>query len=343
MPQVLAAAAASRPAPSAIVAVRTDGAARVAVLPSPAGVTPFRHDSRVLLYSFTKTMVAAALLRFVAEGRIGLDETMARWLPDFAPARRITLRQMLSHTAGLPDYGDLPAYHAAVRSGEAPWTEAEFLARTEADRLRFEPGAGWAYSNIGYMLLKRVLERAGDGEMGEVLQRVVFDPLGASTACLPTDQFDFAALAFGPSAYLGRDDVPAHYHPGWIATGVVAATVADAALLLDGILGDYLPATLRDAMMRPAHRFDTTWERRPWRRAAYGLGLMMELDERTGPYYGHTGGGPGVTPAVYRFAHRSPPLTVAIATDGEDQGIAEHLLVAAADSWPDLPAGVPGL
>jgi hypothetical protein len=57
---------------------------------------------------------------------------------------------------------------------------------------------------------------------------------------------------------------------------------------------------------------------------------MIDLDETRGPIYGHTGSGPGCTVAVYHFPRRDPPLTIAVATDGEDQGLAETILLEAA-------------
>jgi D-alanyl-D-alanine carboxypeptidase len=126
--------------------------------------------------------------------------------------------------------------------------------------------------------------------------------------------------------------VSEHYDPGWIATGVVGASASDGARLLAGILGSLLPITLRDEMMRPASRFQNPWPGRPWRRPAFGLGLMIDLDEELGPIYGHTGSGPGCTPAIYHFPARNPPLTIAVAIDGEDESLAETILLAAAEN-----------
>jgi D-alanyl-D-alanine carboxypeptidase len=322
----------------AVVAVLDSGVPQVAAFARSGMPSPFKADSRVLLYSFTKTIVAAALLRFVATGRVDLNDTLDRWLPEYPVAARLTLRSVLSHTSGLPDYGGLADYHAAVRSSSLPWTEEEFLARTGAEKLLFEPGSGWAYSNIGYMLLRRVLTRIGDADMETVLQREIFAPLTIATASVPRTKSDLAFFAFGPSPYLAGGAAPVtvteQYDPGWIATGVVGASVADAAGILHGILGSLLPVSLRDEMMRPIARFRTVGPGRPWRLPAYGLGLSIDQDETRGPIYGHTGGGPGCSPAVFHFPRRDPPLTIAVATDGEDPGFAETILLAAAEHWP---------
>jgi CubicO group peptidase (beta-lactamase class C family) len=244
------------------------------------------------------------------------------------------LRQLLQHTGGIADYGGLAAYHDAVRAGGPPWSFAEFLARTAAERLRFAPGTGWSYSNIGYALLLRVLARAGGGDPAGVLGREIFAPLGIAGATVPTQQADLAAFTFGPSPYLGCDAaaVPKRYDPAWIATGVVGASTLDAARLMHGMFaGDLLPPALRAAMQhyRP---LGGPVAGRPWRSVGYGLGLQAELAPEAAPCFGHTGGGPGCSPAIYHFprAQDAAPLTVAVVTDGEDIGQAETIVLALA-------------
>ncbi|HEY1930450.1 MAG TPA: serine hydrolase domain-containing protein [Acetobacteraceae bacterium] len=325
-------------ATGAVVATRMGGETRI-VAPARSGVPPpFQRDSRFLLYSFTKTLVAAALLRLVAEGHLSLQDTLERWWPEVPPAKRLTLRNVMLHASGLPNYGDIADYHAAVRAASPPWSESEFLRRTNAGELLFEPGTAWAYSNIGYMLLRRVLAAVGNGDMETVLRRLIFDPLEITSASVPVAKPDLASFTFGLSRYLGGDGPPVavreHYDPGWIATGVVGASAADAARLLSGILQTLLPLPLRDEMMRQAARFRGPFPGRPWRLPAYGLGLMIDLDEERGPIYGHTGSGPGCSPAVYHFPTRSPPLTIAVATDGEDQSLAEDIVLAVAACMP---------
>ena len=85
-------------------------------------------------WSFSKTVIAAAALALVRDGRLALDEPL--------PDRPYTLRQLLQHRAGLTEYGRLPAYHEAVARNEDAWPADEMLARTAADRLVYEPGNG---------------------------------------------------------------------------------------------------------------------------------------------------------------------------------------------------------
>jgi len=119
----------------------------LASTPEPMG-PPITETSRFLVYSISKSFTALVILRLTGAGKVQLDAPLSRWLPDVPHAERITIRQCLHHTSGLPDYGPLPEYHAAVREGAPPWTYEEFLLRVHAEQLLFEPGCGWAYSNI---------------------------------------------------------------------------------------------------------------------------------------------------------------------------------------------------
>src|ERR1700742_993778 len=87
---------------SAVVAILVGDTADVAVVTRAGFTSPFRPNSRVLLYSFTKTIKAAALLRMVAAGRINLTDTLDRFLPQHPVAAKITLRDVLAHISGLP-------------------------------------------------------------------------------------------------------------------------------------------------------------------------------------------------------------------------------------------------
>lgn len=305
------------------------------------GCDPPDPASRFLTYSITKTMSAAAVLRLAARGVLDLDAPLDRWLPDFGPAGRITLAQVLAHRAALHNYGGMPLYHAAVRSGAEPWTEDEFLTRCRADHLYTEPGREFSYSNIGYLLVKRVLERATGLSFAEVLTRELFQPLGIDAGpggpTVPTRREDLDPLLFGPSPYLGSGDggdgtpvlVVPLYHPGWVSHGVVAASALDTARVLHGLFtGALLPPDLLSRMTQ-AEPVIAPMRDRPWVEPAYGLGLMVELDGEAGPFWGHTGGGPGCTPVAYHVPGPSP-LTIAVFTDGEDGAQAEWMAVEAA-------------
>lgn len=314
----------------AVVAVRqggeswSDGIARgggTSMRPSPA--------ARTLVYSLTKTMIAAAILRLVVKGIVVLDAPLSRWLPGLAFSDRVMLAELLQHRARLPNYGSLRDYHVAVAAGLEPWSEEEFLRRCDPCRPADVPSDGFLYSNIGYMLARLVLERATGLTFAEAMRREVFRPFGLASATVPQQRADLKGLLFGPTRLLRGAGVAEAYHPGWVAHGVAAMTAADAAAFLHGLsTTDYLPADLF-RRMTDFHPVFGPMTGRPWVEPAYGMGLMAELDPEVGTYWGHTGGGPGCSSATYHFPGRVP-LTVSVFTDAEDSGQAEWMAVEAA-------------
>lgn len=322
------------PAATAIVAfVRGRGAdaepARTLVLrrkPVRGASAADSADRRALVYSLTKTILAAAVLRLAARGVVDLDGPAERWLPELAGRPvSVSVAQILTHRAGLPDYGGRADYHAAVAAGAEPWSGDEFLARCGVAQGEGPPAGSFAYSNIGYLLIGRLLERAGGAPLAELLAREVFGPLGLSSASLLRDRSDLDGLFFGPSPTFGGAPVAEAYHPGWVSHGVVAMTAADACRLIHGLTEDYLPdALLR--RMRDGLPVGGPMGGRPWVEPSYGLGMMVELDPVAGPYWGHTGGGPGVTPAAFH-APGPVPVSVAVFLDGEDGNLAEWMAV----------------
>jgi len=281
---------------------------------------------RALVYSLTKTILAAAVLRLVARGVVELDGPAERWLPELAGrAGSVSVAQILTHRAGLPDYGGRADYHAAVAAGAGPWSGDEYLARCGVAGGEGPPVGSFAYSNIGYLLIGRLLERAGGAPLAEVLEREVFAPLGLTSAALLRDRADLDGLFFGPSPAFGGAAVAEAYHPGWVSHGVVAMTAADACRFIHGLTEEYLPGLLL-RRMRDGLPVGGPMGGRPWVEPSYGLGMMVELDPAAGPYWGHTGGGPGVTPAAYHTPG-PVPVSVAVFLDGEDGNLAEWMAV----------------
>lgn len=316
-------------ASAAAVAVLTDGSAETAVVARAGATSPFAADARFLVYSLTKSFTAAAALRLVASGELELDAPVWHWLPSLPLARTITLRHLLQHTSGLGDYGTLPEYHAGVREGAEPWSAAEFLRRTGGGEPRFPPGTGWAYSNVGYMVVRGMLEAVRTGGYAGVLKTEVFEPLGLRRTSVPERAADLAGLTFGPSAYLGDEDATANvagrYDPRWIATGVVSSTAGEVARFYHALLvGELLPEPLAE-QMRHARPLGGPISGRPVVQPGYGLGLQVDSGAVPGPVYGHTGAGPGVSASACHLRDGGRPVTVVVLTNGEDVPQAEWM------------------
>ena len=279
-------------------------------------------DSRFSIQSITKSFTAAVILRFVAVGKLLLDIPLSEWRPDVPNASRMTIRQCLQHTSGLPDYGTLPAYHEAVRQEATPWTFAEFLHRTHAEQLLFEPGHGWRYSNIGHMILRRLIETVC-GQSFEIVAKEVCQPLGLRHTSVIKNREDSQALTPAYSFCVSSDGLPVdirtRYDPGWVATGVVASTASDIVRFYHRLFaGDLLPGRLLDEM-RTVVRASPTPSNQRFVAPSYGLGLIADLMSPYGVLYGHSGGGPGYTSAALHVVpHRDQPVTVAVLSNTEN-------------------------
>jgi D-alanyl-D-alanine carboxypeptidase len=264
-------------------------------------------QARVPWWSFTKTALAVAALELVAQGRLVLDERIE--------GRRYTLRQLLSHRAGVPDYGGLASYHQAVAGREKPWDVDELLSRVAADRLDFEPGQGWRYSNVGYFFVRRIIEQTTGEDIGSALRHLIFDALELSSVRMVATARDLADTAWGNDT---------HYDPGWVYHGLLAGTPADAAYFLHKLIsGGVLPSGLLTEMTA-SHPLGGALPGRPWETTGYGLGLMIGRMTSAGLATGHSGAGPGSVSAVYHFGNRKVPCTVAAFALADAEGVAEN-------------------
>ena len=293
---------------------------------------PFDLHARFLVYNISKTFTAAAVLRLAAAERLHLDDPLSRWLPDIPNASRITIRHCLQHTSGLPDYGALPEYHAAVRRGDRPWSFEEFMERTNAGELLFAPGQGWSYSTIGYMVLRRLLETACGTSFANLLRSEIFEPLNLKSTSVPARRADLQDITFGPSVYLGGNAAPLAvseiYDPAWLPAGVIASTAAETAQFYDALLaGKLFPREFLNQMCAAVRAADAPGHP-SFYNPGYGLGLMI-TDSPCGMIYGHTGSGPGCSAAAFHFKKNGTSITVTILSDGENVSQTEHMAILA--------------
>jgi D-alanyl-D-alanine carboxypeptidase len=129
--------------------------------------------------SITQTFVAAALLQLVDEGRLDLDEVVGRYLPDFPPGARITVRQVLSHSSGLPELRDDPeVFQQFFREPGHRWTLSELLAIAAAMPAYFEPGASFRDTDTDYIVAAAILEEVTGSDLATELRQRFFKPLG---------------------------------------------------------------------------------------------------------------------------------------------------------------------
>jgi CubicO group peptidase (beta-lactamase class C family) len=181
-----------------LLAVGTGGTRRVGT------VTPLTHNDRFHIGSDTKAMTSLMAAMMVEAGKLRWDSTFEQVFPELAAGmdagvKRVTLAQLLSHTSGLPsDNADFDALLAKVvfESGNLNDQRYWMVKQTVTKPLAREPGASFAYSNLGYTMAGAMIERVGEKSWEELIYDRVFTPLKLTTA------------GIGPQATLGRVDAP---------------------------------------------------------------------------------------------------------------------------------------
>ncbi len=137
---------------------------------------PNDGDTKFRLGSLTKQFTAVAVLLLNERGLVDLDAPVKTWLPDAPTAwDGVTVRHLLSHTSGVPDFTRMADYEALKTR---PATTAELVARFRARPLDFTPGARFAYSNSGYILLTAIVEAASGRPYADFVDEALFRPLG---------------------------------------------------------------------------------------------------------------------------------------------------------------------
>ena len=219
---------------------------------------PLTVDHRFRVASVTKLFIAAAVLQLVDEGAFALDG-------DASPiVSGVTVRQLLNHTSGLPNFDDdLVAFFQPYRENPAHRSELgprELLALAlERPRL-FPPGEGWAYTGTNYQALGLLVEETTGTQLRDELQRRIFDPIGLADTDLPAETWPVRGLAraYAPA---GNPMFPGH-GPGpvdlteldlpfnWAGGGIVS-TGRDLVRFLQALLtGELFSEGLRAEMLR---------------------------------------------------------------------------------------------
>lgn len=257
-------------------------------------------------WSFTKTAISICALKLVEACYLRLDA--------IEPGQQFTLRQLLQHTSGLPDYEPLRAYRAAVARKEEPWSRQKLLEAALAQGTLFDPDQGWSYSNLGYRYVRELIEETTGMPIGRVISNFICEPLGLQSVNYWETPEQTASLIW---------DAADGYDPRWVIHGCLIGSASDAARLLHALFhGQLLRAETRREMLA-RHVIGGAIPGRPWTECGYALGLMSGAVGEVGRAIGHSGGGPFSVNAVYHFPDRPDPVTVACFTNGEDEGVAE--------------------
>ncbi len=136
------------------------------------------ESTRYHLFSVTKTFTALAVLQLAESGQLGLDRPVVEYLPDFPYGKVITVEQLLSHTAGIPN--PMPLRWVHLESEHTGFRHDDFFADIfkQHPDLKFEPGTAFKYSNLGYVILGQLVEKLSGLSFEEYVMRNIVDRSG---------------------------------------------------------------------------------------------------------------------------------------------------------------------
>ncbi|NUQ21259.1 MAG: beta-lactamase family protein, partial [Gemmatimonadaceae bacterium] len=257
------------------------------------------------LASLTKQFTATAVMLLAADGKLRIDDLAARFVPELPDyARRVTIRQLLTHTSGLPDYED--AVHGdsthQVHDRDVP----ELIG--QGDTLYFPSGSGYGYSNTGYALLALVVERASGQPFARFLHERIFAPLGMThsvayekgVSSVPQRAFGYS-LRDGHWVRTDQSSTSAVLGDGGIYTSIEDLVHWDHALDAHTLVSE--------AMQREAWTSATLTDGRG---TGYGFGWFVD-DSASGVRLRHHGETMGFTNAILKIPSRR--LTIVLLTN----------------------------
>jgi D-alanyl-D-alanine carboxypeptidase len=279
--------------------------------PERGGSLGVSTDAQFRVASITKVFVAVVALQLVEERRLELDDVVSHYLPDGAFGS-VTIRQLLNHTSGIPDYSMSDDFNAGLLNHrERRWTAAELLALVNDKEPDFAPGTDYEYSNTNYVVLGEVIEKVSGRTWAHEVRRRILDALSLDSTYIPGAEPARESVVPGYFDSDNDGDVENVETGGpWPAletsegpAGAIVSTASDLLTFGEALFHGRL---VHDSTL---HAMVTEGPYHP-RFSNYGLGLeIMRPDYRT-TIWGHGGFLPGFKSALWYVPSRDAVIVV---------------------------------
>jgi CubicO group peptidase (beta-lactamase class C family) len=246
---------------SGVVLVRRDGDKawiRSFGLADRAFAVPVRSRTRFRIASITKLFTSTMVMMLADEGKLEIDQPVHRYLPELrGGARDVTVRQLLNHTSGIPQYDRIATFEQALSEGvpnyQRPLTTEAMLKACCEGALVAKPGTRFDYNNADYLLLGRIIERLDGRSFDAALYRRLLKPLGLKDSGIARQAAIIDRLS--PTYFLRPDtkswmnDLPVYFE-NWDAAGAMYSTPEDVARFADALFGGRIlkPASLKQML-----------------------------------------------------------------------------------------------
>jgi D-alanyl-D-alanine carboxypeptidase len=256
-----------------------------------------RLGDHMRIASISKAFSGAVALHLVAQGRLGLNDTIGRRLPGMMPPAwsGVTVRQMLNHTSGLPDYTQSDGFRdQATNNPRGYVSPMRIIDWVRGDDLNFTPGSRYEYSNTDNIVVALIAQRVSGRSYGQLLSRIVFQPAGLTQTTFPTLRISLPGpFMHGYQVEPGMppQDVTTFLSPsGAWASGAIVSTPADLGAFIRADLGGrFFGKTQRRQQMQFVRGSSS-----PAGPGINSAGLaIFRYQTRCGTVYGHTGNFPG--------------------------------------------------
>ena len=282
------------------------------------GGSPVAVNAQFRVASITKMFVATVLLQLVQEGRIRLDDALSDYLPEFRQGNGASIRQLLNHTSGIPDYERVEGLNEdVVAHRDRRWSTQQLLQVISGARPEFAPGTDSSYSNTDYLLLAGVIERVTGSTWAAQVRRRILNPLRLRhTFVAGTEPVPGGVVpGYMDIDQDGRED-KVETGQGWpaletteAAAGAIVSTAPDLAAFATALFHGRLlnPATLQQMITQSPQHLRTS---------GYGLGVEVMSPDYRLTLLGHGGFTIGTRSALW-YAPAADVVVAVLANDAQ--------------------------
>ncbi|MFC2165782.1 serine hydrolase domain-containing protein [Acidobacteriota bacterium] len=270
-----------------------------------------RPDNQFRAASILKPFVAVVILQLVEEGRFSLDDVLLAVLPEnvttkFSGSNKITVRMLMSHTSGIPDWLTDAMMGEIVADPQRIWKVDEYFDVAAAQEPYFPPGEGWQYSNTNYNLLSLVIEQATGSTWREEIRERILTPLDLENTQLP-EPGDLSVSDYHARGYVDMGGRQMDFT--LIDSSMAGAAGGHALITTTSDLARFLKAVLADKLFKKVGTLDEmlTFVDPPddaeviKYAVGYGLGMMKYLLPGNVEMLGHAGSTGGFESFVYHL------------------------------------------
>ncbi|MBH0776995.1 serine hydrolase domain-containing protein [Nocardia bovistercoris] len=242
----------------------------------------------------TEAYTATVLLQLEAEGALSLDDTVQHWLPGAVAANgndgaAITVRQLLNHTSGLPEYSASPTFTTSYTLNfepYQPWAPQDLVNIALTQPPLGVPGQKFAFANTNYVLAGMVIEAVTGNTAAAEIRTRILTPFALDDTSFPTDDpqlygnyLEGHSITWGIYRFVTASQVQA-----FGAAGAIVSTLDDLSVFTSALIsGQLLPATQQEALKTTVPVPNSNGK------ASYGLGVLR-TETAAGPVWQHTGG-----------------------------------------------------